>query len=71
MPELVGSKGNDKALTLGLKAILTSLGHQSAGSLSLFNYPTWMRQVFPQNRDGTNRPDPVDLASLESKSPRD
>lgn len=69
MPALLGYKGNDKALSLGLKTLLTSLGHQSAGALALFNYPKWMRKVTPQNRDGTDRPDPVDLASLESKPP--
>lgn len=65
MPALLGDKGNEKALSLGLKTLLTSLGHQSAGALALFNYPTWLRKVTPQNRDGTVRPDPVDLASLE------
>lgn len=67
MPELLGNKGNDKALKLGLKTLLTSLGHQSAGALQLFNYPQWMREVTSQNRDGTDRPDKVDMASLESK----
>jgi hypothetical protein len=67
MPALLGDKGNEKALSLGLKTLLTSLGHQSAGALALFNYPTWLRKVTSQNRDGTVRPDPVDLASLEGK----
>ncbi|XP_024366728.1 alpha-dioxygenase PIOX [Physcomitrium patens] len=65
VPELLGNKGNDKALKLGLKTLLTSLGHQSAGALQLFNYPQWMREVTSQNRDGTDRPDKVDMASLE------
>lgn len=67
VPELLGNKGNTKALELGLKTLLTSLGHQSAGALTLFNYPTWMRNVTAQNEDGTDRPDTVDMASLESK----
>jgi alpha-dioxygenase len=65
LPELLGDKGNDKALELGVKTLLTSLGHQSSGALTLFNYPTWMRNVTVQNEDGTDRPEPVDMASLE------
>ena len=68
MPELIGSKGNDQALRLGLKTLLTSMGHQSAGALSLYNYPLWMRNLTVQNEDGTDRPDPVDMASIESKN---
>lgn len=71
MPTLLGYKGNEKALSLGLKTLLTSLGHQSAGALTLFNYPKWMRNVTVQNPDGTDRPERVDLASLESKLPWD
>lgn len=66
MPELIGSHGNEKALKLGLKTLLTSLGFQSAGALTLFNYPTWMRHVTPQNEDGTDRAERVDMASLDS-----
>lgn len=65
MPELLGYNGNEKALQLGLKTLLTSLGHQSAGALTLFNYPTWMRHLTPQNEDGTDRVEPVDMASLD------
>lgn len=65
MPELLSDKGNDKALKLGLKTLLTSLGHQSAGALTLFNYPTWMRELTPQNEDGTDRAERVDMASLD------
>jgi len=68
LPELLGYKGNEKALQLGLKTLLTSLGYQSAGALTLFNYPTWMRHVTPQNEDGTDRVEPVDMASLDSKT---
>lgn len=67
MPELLSDKGNDKALKLGLKTLLTSLGHQSAGALTLFNYPTFMRELTPQNEDGTDRAERVDMASLDSK----
>ncbi|KAG0629667.1 hypothetical protein M758_1G120800 [Ceratodon purpureus] len=65
MPALLGNNGNEKALSLGLKTLLTSLGHQSAGALALFNYPNWMRTLTAQNMDGTDRPDPVDMPSLE------
>ena len=67
MPELLGEKGNKKAIELGLKTLITSLGHQSAGALTLWNYPAWMRNVTIQNEDGTDRPGTVDMASLESK----
>lgn len=65
VPELLGNKGHNKGLQLGLKTLLTSFGHQSAGALTAFNYPTWMRNVTVQNEDGTDRPDTVDMASLE------
>ena len=64
---MLGEKGNKKAIELGLKTLITSLGHQSAGALTLWNYPTWMRNVTIQNVDGTDRPGTVDMASLESK----
>ena len=68
VPALLGARGEALAATrLGLKTMLTSLGHQSAGALTLFNYPMWMRDVIPQNPDGTDRDTPIDLASLESK----
>lgn len=67
MPELLAYKGNEKGLELGLKTLLTSLGHQSAGALTLFNYPTWLRQVVPQNEDGTARVERIDMAGLDSK----
>jgi hypothetical protein len=47
--------------------LITSLGHQLAGALTLWNYPAWMRSVTVQNEDGTDRPGIVDMASLESK----
>jgi alpha-dioxygenase len=66
VPALLGARGEALAATrLGLKTMLTSLGHQSAGALTLFNYPMWMRDVIPQNPDGTDRDTPIDLASLE------
>ena len=68
IPALLGARGEALAATrLGLKTMLTSFGHQSAGALTLFNYPMWMRNVIPQNPDGTDRDTPIDMASLESK----
>ncbi|KAF5195507.1 Alpha-dioxygenase [Thalictrum thalictroides] len=41
------------------------MGHQPSGALELFNYPMFLRDLIPQDRDGKDRPDHVDLAALE------
>ncbi|KAJ4961468.1 hypothetical protein NE237_021378 [Protea cynaroides] len=41
------------------------MGHQSCGALELWNYPTWLRDIVPQNRDGADITDRVDLPALE------
>ncbi|THG20923.1 hypothetical protein TEA_024627 [Camellia sinensis var. sinensis] len=65
LPNLVGHKG-EKALTeIGFTRQMVSMGHQSCGALELWNYPLWLREIIPQNVDGTDRPNPVDLPALE------
>ncbi|CAI0455851.1 unnamed protein product, partial [Linum tenue] len=65
MSELIGSKG-DKALSeIGFTKQMVSMGHQACGALELWNYPNWLRNVVPQDPDGRDRPDLVDLPALE------
>ena len=68
MRELVGIEGERKLLTIGMEQMLVSLGHQSCGALTLWNYPSWMRNLVVHDINGEDRPDPVDMASLESIS---
>ena len=67
MINLIGNKGEEELSEIGFTTLMVSMGHQACGGLELWNYPTWLRDVAPQNIDGTERPDHVDLASLESK----
>ncbi|KAM4099558.1 hypothetical protein ACJW30_05G000300 [Castanea mollissima] len=65
MRELVGIEGERKLSTIGMEQMLVSLGHQSCGALTLWNYPSWMRNLVAHDINGEDRPDPVDMASLE------
>ncbi|XP_076954361.1 alpha-dioxygenase PIOX-like [Bidens hawaiensis] len=65
MINLVGRKGEKELAKIGLRTQMVSMGHQACGALELWNYPEWLRVVVPQNADGTDRPDLVDLPSLE------
>jgi len=64
MMELIGKKGSK----IGFEQLLVSMGHQSCGALTLWNYPNWMRSLVAQDIDGEDRPDLIDMAALESKS---
>ncbi|GKD95099.1 alpha-dioxygenase 1-like protein [Tanacetum coccineum] len=44
---------------------MVSIGHQACGALELWNYPMWLRSIVHQNINGIDRPDRVDLASLD------
>jgi alpha-dioxygenase len=44
------------------------MGYQACGALELWNYPSFFGNLIPQNLDGTNRPDRIDLAALEGKT---
>lgn len=65
MRELVGVEGERKLSTIGMEQMLVSLGHQSCGALTLWNYPSWMRNLVAHDINGEDRPDPLDMASLE------
>eukprot|EP00243_Klebsormidium_subtile_P008513 TRINITY_DN405_c0_g2_i1.p1 TRINITY_DN405_c0_g2~~TRINITY_DN405_c0_g2_i1.p1 ORF type:complete len:550 (-),score=193.94 TRINITY_DN405_c0_g2_i1:531-2180(-) len=65
MEDLHGIKGERTLLAEGPLVMLTSLGFQSCGLLCLNNYPNFLRDVAPENVDGTPRADRVDLAALE------
>ncbi|GKA53633.1 alpha-dioxygenase 1-like protein [Tanacetum coccineum] len=65
MINLIGKNGEKELSEIGFTAQLVSMGHQACGALELWNYPVWLRNIVPQNVDGTDRPDHVDLASLD------
>ncbi|ESR59682.1 hypothetical protein CICLE_v10014579mg [Citrus x clementina] len=65
MENLVGHKGEKALSAIGFEKRIVSMGHQACGALELWNYPLWLRDLIPQNTDGTDRPDHVDLPALE------
>ncbi|XP_071735035.1 alpha-dioxygenase PIOX-like [Rutidosis leptorrhynchoides] len=65
MINLIGSGGEELLSEIGFTTQMVSMGHQASGALELWNYPTWLRDIVPQNVDGTARRDHVDLPSLE------
>lgn len=66
MEDLVGLKGERTLGGIGFERQIVSMGHQACGALELWNYPLFFRNLVPQNMDGTERPDLVDMAALES-----
>ncbi|KAI5084392.1 hypothetical protein GOP47_0000561 [Adiantum capillus-veneris] len=62
---LIHAEGEKLFAKVGFDALLVSMGHQSSGALTLWNYPTWMRELIPQDVDTKDRENPVDLPSLE------
>ncbi|XP_028778628.1 alpha-dioxygenase 1-like [Neltuma alba] len=65
MPNLIGLPGEKALGEIGAQRQLVSMGHQACGALELWNYPLWLRDLVPQNVDGTERSDHVDLPALE------
>ncbi|EEF44944.1 oxidoreductase, putative [Ricinus communis] len=65
MQDLIGLKGEKELSNIGFTAQMVSLGHQTCGALELWNYPMWLRDIIPQNIDGSERINHVDLAALE------
>ncbi|CAA2973265.1 alpha-dioxygenase 1-like [Olea europaea subsp. europaea] len=65
MRELIGKKGEEALQNIGFTGQMVSMGHQACGALELWNYPNWFRDVIPQDVDGRDRHDPVDLPALE------
>ncbi|KAI3409556.1 uncharacterized protein J3R85_019154 [Psidium guajava] len=65
MQQVVGRQGQRRLSRIGMEQMMVSLGHQACGALSLWNYPSWMRNLVPQDVDGEDRLDPIDMAALE------
>ncbi|XP_047319633.1 alpha-dioxygenase 1-like [Impatiens glandulifera] len=65
MINLVGLEGGKSLSEIGFTKQMVSMGHQACGALELWNYPMWLRNIIPQDVDGKDRPDHVDLAALE------
>ncbi|KAL5681383.1 hypothetical protein ACJX0J_007768, partial [Zea mays] len=65
--ELVGLKGEERLSKIGFEKKILSMGYQACGALELWNYPSFFRDLIPQNLDRTNRSDRIDLAALEGK----
>ncbi|ONM14568.1 Alpha-dioxygenase 1, partial [Zea mays] len=63
--ELVGLKGEEQLSKIGFEKKILSMGYQACGALELWNYPSFFRDLIPQNLDRTNRSDRIDLAALE------
>lgn len=55
MENLVGHKGEKALSDIGFGKRIVSMGHQACGALELWNYPLWLRDLIPQNTDGTDR----------------
>ena len=70
MEEMIGKEGEKRLSTIGMEQMLVSMGHQACGAVSLWNYPSWMRNLVAHDIDGDDRPDPIDMAALESKPVR-
>lgn len=68
MVEMIGKQGEENLSKIGFTKQMVSMGHQSCGALELWNYPIWLRNLVSQNIDGSDRPHPIDLPALESKS---
>ncbi|KAF3437204.1 hypothetical protein FNV43_RR19957 [Rhamnella rubrinervis] len=65
MREMIGKEGEKRLSTIGMEQMLVSMGHQSSGDCTLWNYPSWMRNLVAHDINGEDRPDPVDMAALE------
>ncbi|KAI3936812.1 hypothetical protein MKW98_021674 [Papaver atlanticum] len=65
MREMIGKEGEKRLAEIGKEKMMVSMGHQASGALTLWNYPSWMRNLVAHDIDGEDRPDPVDMAALE------
>ena len=66
MTNLIGQEGEKSISEIGFTKLFVSMEHQACGALELWNYPLWLRNLIAQDPDGRDRPDHVDLPSLES-----
>nr|XP_043608718.1 alpha-dioxygenase 2 [Erigeron canadensis] len=65
MEELIGKEGEKRLSKIGMEKMLVSMGYQACGAVTLWNYPSWMRNLVAHDIDGDERPERVDMASLE------
>ena len=66
MREMIGKEGEKRLPKIGMEQMLASMGHQSSGACTLWNYPSWMRNLVAHDINGE---DPIDMPALESKKP--
>lgn len=66
MSEMIGKEGEKNLSKIGMEQMLVSMGHQSCGAATLWNYPSWMRNLVPHDINGDDRTDLVDMAALDS-----
>lgn len=67
MSEMAGKKGERRLSKIGMEQMLVSMGYQTCGALTLWNYPSWLRNLVAHDINGEERPELVDMASMESK----
>ncbi|AET05548.1 alpha-dioxygenase 2 [Medicago truncatula] len=65
MTEMIGKQGEKRLSKIGMEQMLVSMGHQPCGAITLWNFPTWLRNLIAHDIDGEERPDPVDIATME------
>ncbi|KAL4574624.1 hypothetical protein LXL04_021459 [Taraxacum kok-saghyz] len=65
MKDLIGKEGEKRLSKIGMEKMLVSMGHQSCGAVTLWNYPSWMRNLVAHDINGDERTDLVDMASME------
>lgn len=66
MTEMIGKVGERRLSKIGMEQMLVSMGHQASGAVTLWNYPSWMRNLIAHDANGEERADPVDMAAMES-----
>lgn len=69
MKDMIGKEGERRLSKIGMEKMLVSMGHQSCGAVTLWNYPLWMRNLVAHDINGEERTDLVDMASIESMYP--
>ncbi|KVI04564.1 heme peroxidase [Cynara cardunculus var. scolymus] len=65
MKDMIGKEGEKRLSKIGMEKMLVSMGYQSCGAITLWNYPLWMRNLVAHDINGEERPDLVDMASME------
>ncbi|XP_077237811.1 alpha-dioxygenase PIOX-like isoform X2 [Tasmannia lanceolata] len=65
LADMIGLRGEKTLSKIGFTKQMVSMGHQASGALELWNYPQSLRDIIAQDEAGKDRPDHVDLASLE------